>query len=170
MSATAEHERTTKPAVSAAERDLVVALHGDYAWLLDEDRLEEWLHLFTEDCVYKVVPRENLKFGIAGCLMLCVNKDMLRDRVTSLRQANKFNIHVDRHLIGPPRVRRIDAHTLSAETAYTVFQSNQEGESRLFSVGCYIDRIEIDNGAARLREKIVIVDSFSVPTLLATPL
>jgi anthranilate 1,2-dioxygenase small subunit len=156
--------------ISAAERDGVLAVLADYGWLIDEGRFDEWLDLFVEDCVYKVVPRENLTLGLPGCLMLCENKDMLRDRVTALREANKFNIHVPRHVIGLPRVTRVAADLLAVETAYTVFQSDQDGESRLFSVGSYLDRLQLVGGAPRFKEKLVIVDSFAIPSLLAAPL
>jgi anthranilate 1,2-dioxygenase small subunit len=156
--------------IGAAERDAVLALLADYGWLIDEGRFDEWLDLFAEDCVYKVVPRENLAAGLPGCLILCESKDMLRDRVTSLREANKYNIHVPRHVIGLPRVTRVGADLLAVEAAYTVFQSDQDGESRLFSVGSYLDRIRLAGGVARFREKIVVVDTFAIPSLLATPL
>jgi anthranilate 1,2-dioxygenase small subunit len=156
--------------ISPGERDAVLALLADYGWLIDEGRFDEWLDLFVEDCVYKVVPRENLTLGLPGCLMLCETKDMLRDRVTALREANKFNIHVPRHIIGLPRVTRSSADTLAVEASYTVFQSDQEGDSRLFSVGCYLDQVQRVGGALRLKQKIVIVDSFAIPSLLATPL
>jgi anthranilate 1,2-dioxygenase small subunit len=156
--------------ISSAERDAVLALMADYGWLIDEGRFDEWLDLFVEDCVYKVVPRENLALGLPGCLMLCENKDMLRDRVTALREANKYNIHVGRHVIGLPRVTRVAPDLLAVEAAYTVFQSDQDGEAKLFSVGSYLDRLRLVGGAARIAEKVVIVDSFAIPSLLAAPL
>ena len=51
------------------------------------------------------MPRENYVRGLPLQLMLCENKNMLRDRVISLRQANIYNIHVDRHLISAIRYR-----------------------------------------------------------------
>jgi anthranilate 1,2-dioxygenase small subunit len=157
-------------AVGAGERDQVLGLLGDYAWLIDEARYDEWLALFAEDCVYRVIPRENLTFGLPGTLMSCDSKDMLRDRVAALTDANKYNIHVARHVIGVPRVTRVAADLLSVEAAYSVFQSDQEGEARLFSVGSYRDRVRVAGGRVLFTEKIVIVDSFAVPSLLATPL
>jgi anthranilate 1,2-dioxygenase small subunit len=154
----------------ATDRDAVLALLADYGWLLDAGKFDDWLALFAEDCVYKVVPRENLALGLPGCLILCESKDMLRDRVTALREANKYNIHVARHVIGLPRVTALAPDTLAVEAAYTVFQSDQEGDARLFSVGSYVDRVQRVDGAWLFQEKIVIVDSFAIPSLLATPL
>ena len=145
-------------------------LLAEYGHLIDSDRLEDWLELFVEDCVYKIVPRENHVRGLPLSLMLCENKNMLRDRVQSLRSANIYNIHVDRHLISGTRYRgEVDgAHVVEAN--YAVFQTDQDGVSRLFSVGRYLDRVVFENGMPRFREKLVIADTSSVPTLLATPL
>ena len=156
--------------VTPAERDAVLALLADYGWFIDEGRFDDWLALFAEDCVYRVIPRENLTLGLPGSLMSCDNKDMLRDRVTALTDANKYNIHVARHVIGLPRVTRLGPDSLAVEAGYTVFQSDQEGEARLYSVGSYRDRLRVVGGTLLLVEKLVIVDSFAIPHLLATPL
>ncbi|MSP98456.1 MAG: anthranilate 1,2-dioxygenase, partial [Betaproteobacteria bacterium] len=37
---------------------------GEYAYLIDEDRLEDWVECFTDDCLYRIVPRENLDAGL----------------------------------------------------------------------------------------------------------
>ena len=64
-------------------REAAEDLVNDYADCLDSDRLEDWLELFTEDCSYRVLPRENADLGLPAPLMLCTNKNMLRDRVES---------------------------------------------------------------------------------------
>jgi anthranilate 1,2-dioxygenase small subunit len=54
--------------------------------------------------------------------------------------------------------------------AYTVYQTDPEGQTRLFSVGQYLDVITFANGELRFREKLAIVDTFNIPNLLAIPL
>ena len=145
-------------------------LLAEYGFLIDSDRLEEWLELFVEDCVYRIVPRENHVRGLPLALMLCENKNMLRDRVRALRSANIYNIHVDRHLISGTRYRGEVEGVHLVEAGYAVFQTDQDGRSRLFSVGQYQDRVVFEGGAPRFKEKLVIADTAAVPTLLATPL
>jgi anthranilate 1,2-dioxygenase small subunit len=145
-------------------------LMADYAELIDSDRLEEWLELFTEDARYDVIPRENVEQGLPLSIMVCSNKAQLRDRITALRQANEYNLHYDRHLIGNVRVRPSADGTFEIRANYAVFQTTLEGQSRLFSAGCYKDRVRIVDGQLRIYDKCVIVDTFSIPTLLATPL
>jgi anthranilate 1,2-dioxygenase small subunit len=145
-------------------------LMSDYAELLDSDRLEEWLDLFTEDATYDVVPRENVEQGLQVSLMLCANKAQLRDRITALRQANEYNLHYDCHLVSGVRARATDEGIVQIGANYAVFQTNLEGQSRLFSVGRYQDSARVVGSRLLLCKKRIIVDTFSVPTLLATPL
>ena len=49
--------------ITPVERDAVLALLADYGGFLDEGRFDDWLALFAEDCVYRVIPRENLTLG-----------------------------------------------------------------------------------------------------------
>jgi anthranilate 1,2-dioxygenase small subunit len=145
-------------------------LMAEYADRIDSDRLEEWLDLFTEDARYDVIPRENVEQGLRVSLMVCANKAQLRDRITALRSANEYNLHYDRHVISAIKARAADDGTYEIGANYAVFQTNLEGQSRLFSVGRYQDRARLENGRLLLCDKRVIVDTYSVPTLLATPL
>ncbi len=145
-------------------------LMNDYAERLDADRLEEWLDLFAEDCTYRVLPRENYEQNLPVSIILCTNKNMLRDRIVALRNANKYNLHYDRHLIGNVAVGPGEDETFRIEANYAVFQTTLEGQSRLFSVGRYHDRVRPVDGRLVICEKLIILDSFAVPSLLATPL
>ena len=146
----------------------VYNLFETYGRLIDEDRLEEWVDLFVEECRYEIVSRENRAQNLPLSLMLCDNKNMLRDRIMSLRQANIYNLHCDCHVIGLVRVEAGD--TLTASAPYSLFQSTLDGDSRLFSVGRYhLELTEID-GALAISKMVVVVDTGAIPTLLATPI
>jgi anthranilate 1,2-dioxygenase small subunit len=145
-------------------------LMHEYAERIDSDRLEEWIELFTDDAQYRVIPRENVEQNLPAPIILCTNKNMLRDRIQSLRSANEFNLHYDRHIVGPPRVRPQGGNLWSVEANYAVFQTTMEGVSKLFSVGRYIDKVCFQGDSLLFSDKLVIVDIFSIPTLLATPL
>ena len=86
-----------------------------------------------------------------------------------LRQANEYNLHYDRHMISNVRIRPKDEGLWRIDANYAVFQTNLEGRSTLFSVGRYQDSVRQDGGTLRFVEKLVIMDTFAVPTLLATP-
>jgi anthranilate 1,2-dioxygenase small subunit len=146
-------------------------LMDDYGERIDSNRLEDWLKLFAEDCTYRIMSRENVEQNLPAPLMMCTSKNQLRDRIVALRRANEYNLHYDRHVIGVPRIRPTDTADLWAvEASYAVFQTTLEGQSRLFSVGRYADKLRAEGGTLLICEKLVVVDSFSIPTLLATPL
>lgn len=155
---------------AASVREAADDLMQDYAELIDSDRLEQWLDLFTEDAVYQIVPRENVEQSLPVSLMLCTNKNMIRDRIVSLRNANEYNLHRDRHLVGRVKVAETAADSWRLEANYAVYQTDLEGQSRLFSVGRYLDTVRLEAGRLLFSEKKVVVDTFSIPTLLATPL
>jgi anthranilate 1,2-dioxygenase small subunit len=58
----------------------VMALQAEYAGLIDDDRLEDWPQLFVEDCVYKVISRENADRGMDIATIYCSSRAMLVDR------------------------------------------------------------------------------------------
>lgn len=149
---------------------LASELLADYAESLDAGRFDEWLQLFAEDCRYDVVPRENVEQGLPVSLILCTSKAQMRDRIMALREANEYNLHYPRHLVSSIKARAVADDMVEIGANYAVFQTNLEGQSRLFSVGRYQARARIENGRLLLREQRVIVDTYSVPTLLAMPL
>ena len=141
-----------------------------YTRLLDADRLEEWVDLFEEDCYYEIMSRENVRQNLPLSLMLCDNKNMLRDRVMSLRQANIYNIHVDCHVVSLLNVTHSDGGGCEAGANFALFQSNKEGETRLFSAGRYEFKLNRTAQGWRLAAARVVVDTGAVLTLLATPI
>ena len=153
--------------------DLWMRVHDlieTYGRLLDDDRLEAWVELFAEDCRYEIVSRENRDLNLPLSLMLCDNKDMVRDRIFSLRQANIYNIHSDCHVIGLVRATQEPDGPIVATASYSLFQSNQEGDSRLFSVGRYHLELIDQDGGLRISSQTVVVDTGAILTLLATPI
>ena len=157
-------DRLSPDGLRMAAYDLLEA----YGRLLDENRLEEWVELFIEDCRYEIVSRENREQNLPLSLMLCDNKNMLRDRIMSLREANIYNLHHDCHVIGLIGVR--GGSEITATAPYSLFQSNLEGDSRLFSVGRYHLELVEQDGELRIRQQVVVVDTGAIPTLLATPI
>jgi anthranilate 1,2-dioxygenase small subunit len=151
-----------------ADRVAVCDLLAEYGALLDAAQYGEWLGLFAAECRYNVVPRENYERGLPVGLMFCDSRAMLEDRIMALREANKYNIHSDLHLIGLPRLTGADG--LSIEAPFAVYQTDQEGATRLFATGLYRDRLEPAGDGLKIRDKFVLLDTFAVPTLLATPL
>ena len=148
----------------------IVALEYRYARLLDDDRLEDWPNLFIERGVYKVIPRENWQREPKLAILFCDSRAMMNDRISSLRTANIFNIHYPRHVVTNVEVLAARGDEFDVAAAYTVYQTDQEGQTKLFSVGQYLDVITFGEGEPLFREKTAICDTFNIPNLLAIPL
>jgi anthranilate 1,2-dioxygenase small subunit len=151
-------------------RETLTAVMAEYAAAIDENRLEDWIELFDEACDYRIVTRENVEQGLANVLMWCDNKNMLRDRIESYRHVNLYNPHYDRHVLGPLRFIEHKNPIWSFDLAYSLFQTELEGASRLFSVGHYQVAALVEADQARLKSVLVIADTGLVPSLLATPI
>ncbi len=137
---------------------------------LDNETYQAWLDLFHDECSYRIVPLENIQQGLPGSVMLCETKKALSDRIVSLLKANTYNPHTTRHVIGLPRVVSTHQGRIEAETGYALYQTNVEGSSHLFSVGCYRDTVAAFGDELKFLERIVVLDTYSIPTLLAKPI
>ena len=155
---------------SARDRFALYDLFAAYGALIDAAEFDAWLALFAVTCTYHIVPRENYERGLPAGLVYCDSRGMLEDRIRALREANKYNIHTDRHLIGLPRLMGEERDAKLVEAPFAVYQTDQEGETRLFATGLYRDRIVVEASGLRYRDKLVLLDTFAVPSLLATPL
>lgn len=158
------------PRVPAEIRTAIEYLIYDAARLIDDDRLEDWIGLFAPQCRYRVTTRENVDQNLPIALIDCDSLGMIKDRVLSYREANIYNPHLDRHVIGNVRILGEQSGVYEVHSSYTAYQTNPEGETVLFSVGKYLDKIVLIDGEPRFQEHIVIADTWAVKNLLATPL
>jgi len=104
-----------------------------HAELIDDDRLEDWPALFVEDCVYKIMPRENADRGMPLATIFCDSRRMLIDRVVSLRRANIYPTHHYRHVLSTARITAVEPTLIRAQTSYVVFQTRNNGETTIYN-------------------------------------
>jgi 3-phenylpropionate/cinnamic acid dioxygenase small subunit len=150
----------------------VQELNARYVRTIDEDRLEAWPDFFTEDARYRITTADNLEQGLPLGMVYANSRAMLRDRVRALREANVYEAQRYRHIIGPPLIdEATGAGGVRAQTSFMVARIMHTGETMLFATGRYEDRIILDGpDGARFAEKLVVLDSRQVDTLLAIPL
>jgi len=144
-------------------------LQEHYVSVIDADRLEEWPNFFTEDCVYEIIPKENADLGLPMGIMHCFGRAMLRDRITSLREANVFEPHTYRHITSGLQLAPVDADTVDIQSNYVVVQTLTDGESRIYQAGRYFDRVVHSAGGWLYQRKRAVYDTSRVQTLLVTP-
>lgn len=159
---------------SMAPADLRAALDAllaDYAYVLDEDALDQWPDFFAEDCVYKIVPRENFEMDLPLAVLSCEGQGMLRDRVTAIRETLLFEPRALRHITSGMRVLGIDSDgSVRSQTNYVVYENTVDETNSVFSVGRYIDRVVSDAGRLKYAEKLCVFDTSVIDTSLIYPI
>jgi len=151
--------------------DRLIQLNAEYAASIDDDRLEDWPGFFTENCLYRVTTRDNYRRGMPAGLIYADTRDMLADRVLSLRKANVYETQSYRHVIGMPRILPAPSDRgPKVATSFVVMRINRQGHTDIFASGEYLDIIETHGDAMLLRERDVVCDSSRIDTLLALPL
>jgi anthranilate 1,2-dioxygenase small subunit len=148
----------------------IEALFAAYIDCIDEDRLEEWPDFFVEDCRYLITSRADHKAGLPHGVVYAASRGMLVDRVTALRQANLFEPHHYRHLLGPIRITSVANGVAEVAANFFAARILHDGETTLFATGRTLDRIAVAQEPYRFIERLVILDSHKIDTLLAIPL
>jgi 3-phenylpropionate/cinnamic acid dioxygenase small subunit len=141
-----------------------------YVHALDDDRLEDWPDFFLEDGRYRITTAENFERRLPLAIIYADSRAMLRDRVSALRHASIYEAQRYRHGVSSVLVERIDAHSARAASNFQVVRIMHTGESTLFASGRYLDRIRLNGKVPQFEERIVVLDSRSVDTLLAIPI
>jgi len=148
-------------------RDLL----SDYAETLDSEQFDQWPDFFDPaDCRYEIRSAENEALGLPAAIMYCDTHGMIVDRVTMLKKALTYRRMYQRHFISNLRVLESGSMGALIRANYQLMQTDDEGVTRLFSVGRYSARLVLVNGRPKLSEMIVVVDTFGIDNMLAVPL
>jgi len=153
--------------VVARPRDIAEDLLARYGGLLDEGRLEDWAGLFGEAASYRILSRENVAQGLPGAILLLETRAALLDRIAALRETAVYNIHCSRRFYSGVQASAREDGGVEFTANVCVYQSDQDGHSRLFCVGQYQGALA--PAAAPIERMTVLIDTFAIPTLLAMP-
>ncbi len=145
-------------------------LYADYALAVDNGQWDLWPEFFTEQCVYKVQPRENFERGLPLATLSLSSKGMLKDRVYGIRETLYHDPYYQRHVVGAPMVRQVVAGRIHSEANYAVFRTKYDKESTVFNVGRYLDVIVPTSEGLRFAERLCIFDSEMIPNSLIYPI
>jgi anthranilate 1,2-dioxygenase small subunit len=149
---------------------LIAQTQTAYASAIDNDRLEDWPGFFADPCTYVITTAENHRDGLEAGLVFANSHGMLRDRVSALREANIYERHSYRHILGAPLITAENGPTVESETPFMVARIMRTGETDLYATGRYLDSYLLRDGKALLTKRLVICDSSRFDTLLAIPL
>lgn len=155
---------------AAAQRELE-ELYVRYARLLDDGPLAQWPDLFSETCMYLVIPRDNFDQGLPLAIMRCESRGMLQDRVRSVQETIMHEPRYLRHQITNITGSVREDGEIEAFANYVVFEVLQDELPKILSVGRYLDRVvRSPEGGLEFSEKRVVYDSVLVPNTIVYPL
>jgi salicylate 5-hydroxylase small subunit len=145
-------------------------LYADYAQAVDSGQWDLWPEFFTEQCVYKLIPRENHERGFPLCTLSFTSKGMLKDRVYGIQETLYHDPYYQRHVVGAPVIRRIEKDRIHAEANYAVFRTKLDKASTVFNVGRYIDTLVQTPDGWKFAERLCVYDSEMIPNAIIYPI
>lgn len=157
-------------AVSATTLISVARLYSDYAAAVDSADWDRWVEFFVDDCEYKIQPRENFDRGFPLATLALLSKNMLKDRVYGIHETLYHDPYYQRHVVGLPLIRESQGGIIVAEANYAIFRTKLSGESTVFNVGRYLDRIQNNGGELKFISRICIYDSEMIPNSIIYPI
>lgn len=148
----------------------LVALQTEYSDAVDRAEWEKWTEFFTDDCRYKVIPRENYDRNLPLSTINLDSKGMLKDRIYGVAETLFHDPYYQRHVVGLPHIMSVDEQGIMARTNYAVFRTKSDGHSEVFNVGYYLDTVVQTPKGLRFASRLCIFDSELVPNSLIYPI
>lgn len=145
-------------------------LYADYARALDAAEWDRWPEFFTEDGVYRLQPRENHERGFPLATLSFTSKGMLKDRVYGIKETLFHDPYYQRHVVGTPIVRGVEANGFRCEANYAVFRTKLSEVSTVFNVGRYLDTVVRTPAGLRFASRECIYDSEMIPNSVIYPI
>jgi salicylate 5-hydroxylase small subunit len=146
------------------------ALYADYSERLDDGPLDSWPELFTDDCLYLLVPRDNFDRGLPLATMRCESRAMLEDRIRAVRETIMHEPRYLRHHVTNARGEARGDGTIEVRANFTIVEVLPDALPRILLTGRYLDRIvRAADGTLRFAEKRCVYDSVLVPNTIVVP-
>lgn len=145
-------------------------LYADYARAVDSGDWDLWPEFFTEDCIYKLIPRENHERGFPLATLFFESKGMLKDRVYGIRETLFHDPYYQRHVVGAPLLHKAGMNRFESEANYAVFRTKLSQESTVFNVGRYIDVIVRTAEGLKFASRHCVYDSEMIPNSIIYPI
>jgi salicylate 5-hydroxylase small subunit len=145
-------------------------LYADYAAAVSSGQWELWPEFFTEECSYRLQPRENFDRGFPLATLSFESKGMLKDRVYGIRETLFHDPYYQRNVVGAPVVRNVDIDRYECEANYAVFRTKLSELSSVFSVGRYVDVVVRTPQGLKFKSRQVVYDSEMIPNSVIYPI
>jgi len=158
------------PTLSFEDWYALTQLYADYASAVDSGHWDLWPEFFTDDCVYRLQPRENHERGFPLATLSFTSKGMLKDRAYGIQETLFHDPYYQRHVVGTPVVRSVEDGRIRSEAHYAVFRTKLSELSTVFNVGRYIDVVVRTPAGLRFASRECIYDSEMIPNSIIYPI
>lgn len=145
-------------------------LYNDYAFCVDNTKFEKWPDFFADECVYRIVSRENFDAGSRMSTLYLDSKAMLLDRIYGMNDTIMHVPYHQRHIIGAPRLHSVEGDVIRSEANYLVIRSRTDFFSEVFNTGRYLDLIVKEGDTLKFKERVCVFDGDLVPNSIIYPL
>lgn len=163
-----EAARSDRQARAQLQLD-ITDLNHDYAATLDSGEFDRWPDFFTEDCLYRIVPRENHLRGLPIAIMHCESRGMLQDRAYAVRETVMAQPRTLRHFVTNIRVLAATESAIKAEANFLILRTMLDRMTEILMAGCYLDQIVRQAGRLLFKERLCVYDSLLIPTSIIEP-
>ncbi|MCX7060194.1 MAG: aromatic-ring-hydroxylating dioxygenase subunit beta [Gammaproteobacteria bacterium] len=157
-------------AIGFEDWQALTQLYADYAHVVDAGLWEQWPEFFTDDCIYRVQPRENFERGFPLATLSFESKGMLKDRAYGIRETLFHDPYYQRHVVGLPRLLRADEGRFEVEANYAVFRTKLSQITTVYNVGRSLDVVVRTAEGLRFARREFIYDSEMIPNSMIYPL
>jgi salicylate 5-hydroxylase small subunit len=145
-------------------------LNADYASAVDSGNWDLWPDFFTDDCVYRLQPRENHERGFPLATLAFTSKGMLKDRVYGIKETLFHDPYYQRHVIGPLVIHEAAEGRWRCESNYAVFRTKLSEATTVFNVGRYLDIVVRTSAGLKFASRECIYDSEMIPNSIIYPI
>jgi salicylate 5-hydroxylase small subunit len=145
-------------------------LYARYSACVDSGSLADWPDFFIDDCVYRVIPRENFERGLPLATLSFESKGMLRDRVYGVTQTLFHQPYYQRHIVSGLRILGEEGGTVRCEANYLVIRTKLSEPSEVFNAGRYLDKIVRTEGGLKFAERLCVFDSELIANSIIYPI
>ena len=145
-------------------------LQSRYSACVDSGKFECWPDFFIEDCIYRLIPRENYDRGLPLATLSFESKGMLRDRVYAATHTLFHQPYYQRHIVSGLRILGEQGGVVRCEANYVVIRTKLSERSEVFNAGRYLDKIVRVGGDLKFAERLCIFDSELIANSIINPI
>ena len=159
-------KKRTDPALRLEVEDLLYA----YADCLDHGDIGDWAEFFTDDCLYKLISKENWDLGLPLGTIFAEGRGGILDRIAAVTKTTVYHERALTHMITNTRVLCEADGVIDITANYAVLETLPNQYTRILNSGRYLGKLVRAGDALKIREMICVFDSALVPASIIYPI